>query len=174
MWSRILFFIFAAALPVGAPHPLFAASNSTCAVTKAPEPPFIPPRQWEPESSRDGGHFLFGTPGLWALVHNHWKLHLDGTKLPYFSEHYEWRNEPDPRMVVLARRLDATGDLVWADWVNGAGPSHRFSEPIDPTKPGFMVTSLQIPTAGCWEITARYAPVRGKFETLSYTVLVEP
>jgi hypothetical protein len=174
MRSRILFFVLAVALPAGVPRATFADSNHTCPVTKAPDPPFTPPERWKPESPGDGGYFLFGTTGLWALVHNHWRLHLDGTKLPYFSEHYEWKNEPDPRMVVLARRLDAPAELVWADWVNGAGPSHRFSEPIDPTKPGSMVTSLQVPTAGCWEITARYAPVRGKVEILSYTVLVEP
>ena len=174
MRSRILLFAIMLALPVGAPRASFADSNSTCAVTKAPDPPFIPPPQWKAESSRDGQYFFFGTPGLWALVHIHWRLHLDGTKLPYFSEHYDWKNEGDPRMVVLARRLDAPGGLVWADWVNGASPSFRPPEPMDPTKPGFMVTSLQLPTAGCWEITARYAPMRRKVEILSYTVLVEP
>jgi len=174
MRSRILFFVLAVALLLGVPRASLAEGNHTCAVTKAPVPPFTPPRRWGTEGSRDGEYFFFGSPGLWALVHNYWRLHLDGTKLPYFSEHYEWKNEPDPRMVVVARRLDAPAGLVWADWVNGAGPSHRYSEPVDPTKPGFMVTSLQIPMAGCWEITARYTPVRGKVEILSYTVLVVP
>jgi hypothetical protein len=117
---------------------------------------------------------LFGAPGLWTIVKNHWALRgLDGIKLPYFSAHYNLKAEHDPRMFVVAPRLDAAAHLVWADWVNGAGPSFRPPGRPDPTKPGFMVNSLQIPTAGCWEITARYAAARDTVETLSYTVLVE-
>jgi hypothetical protein len=112
---------------------------------------------------------------LWVLVNNHWKLNWDGRKLPYFSTHYNyWKRTGPPPMVVLARRLDAEAPLIWADHVNGAGPSFRPPESPDPAKPGFMVTSLEIPTAGCWEITARYAPPEGNAETVSYTVLVEP
>ncbi len=36
-----------------------------------------------------------------------------------------------------------------------------------------MITSLPIPTAGCWEISAHYTPEQGEIRTLTYTVWVE-
>lgn len=141
MRSQILFFILAVVLPLGVPQASIAESSGACAVTRAPDPPFVAPPQWGPDRSHPGEFFFFGTPGLWALVH---------------------------------RRLDAPAPLVWAARVNGAGPSHRADEPVDLTQPGFMVTRLEIPTAGCWEITARYTAVRGQLETVSYTAPIEP
>jgi hypothetical protein len=115
-----------------------------------------------------------------------------------FAEHRHFKIQGNKILINGGNRrkswnLDTLWDpletLEWSSWldgwmprtnwfgptcVNGAGPSHAASEPIDPTKPGFMVTSPQIPTVRCWEITARYAPIRGKVETLSYTVLAEP
>ncbi len=77
-------------------------------------------------------------------------------------------------MTVEARRLDAAVPPVRADHVNGAGPSTRYGEQPDPNNPGFMVTALRIPTAGCWEITAHYTSPSGIAEKLSYTILVKP
>ena len=150
-----------------------AVAADTCVVTPAPEPPFVPPSGFDAFTA--GGNFLYGTPGLWAYVHTHWKLGgLDGNKLPYFSQYYDWKTEKQPHMTVEARRLDAPAPAVTSERVNGAGPSFRYGEQPDLTKPGFMVTALHIPTAGCWQITARYTPPSGKGETLSYTILVEP
>ena len=48
-------------------------------------------------------------------------LHLNsGNKLPYFSRDLDGQTEADPRLAVVARRLDSTQPLVWADWVNSA------------------------------------------------------
>src|SRR5579884_755838 len=121
-----------------------------CLVTSPPEPYFVPPAPFkpQPESNRNQGYFDFGTSGLWAMIHTRWKVNgPDGNKLPYSSVHYDWRKEPDPRMVVTARKLDSPAPLVWAGWVNGAGS-------YDASIPGFMVTRLKIPQPGCWEITA--------------------
>jgi len=46
--------------------------------------------------------------------------------------------------------------------------------PVGGEVQGFMVTSLPIPTAGCWEITAHFTPARDKIHTLTYTVRVVP
>ena len=164
-----------AAVLASIPQASIAADSSACAVTAAPNPAFAAPPKWEMKGPFQENYFLFGTTGLWAWVHNHWKLGMDGRKLPYFSAYYDWwGGEHHPEMVVVARRLDEPASLVWAEEVNGAGPSFRFGEAPDPAKPGFMVTRLEIPTAGCWEISARYRPVGREPQVLTYTVLVEP
>ena len=174
MGFRSLCFVLGTALLVGVPPASFGQSNGACPVTVAPQPPFVPPPQWEPVGSSGGKYFLFGTSGLWAFVHTHWKLHADGRKLPYFSEYFDWMTETPPRMTVLAKRLDAPAPVVQAERVNRAGPSSRYGEQPDLTKPGFMVTALEIPSAGCWEISARYSPPQRDPQMVSYTVLVEP
>jgi hypothetical protein len=133
-------------------------------VTEAPNPSFIPPSGRTPYTASDG-RFYFGAPGLWALVTPHWKLGSTGNKLPYFSENYnpqrgDWEHL---EMAVFARRLDAPAPLVWVPRVSGTTSS-----------PGAMITGLDIPTTGCWEVTARYHPAGRDPEILSYTVLVEP
>ena len=145
--------------------------------TRAPSPRLrisssIPPSGYHPYTGNDG-RFLLGTPDLWVLVTPHWKLGGTGRKLPYFSQNFFFgKSEVDPRLAVVARRLDSPAQLVWSDWVNGGGPP--YNPPGDPNYHGFMVTSLPIPTAGCWEITARYTPRREKLQVLTYTVWVEP
>jgi hypothetical protein len=149
-----------------------AGGEDACPVTKAPDRQFNPPLGYHPYSGNDG-RFLLGTPDLWVLVTPHWKLGGTGRKLPYFSKNFFFgKSEGDPRLAVVARRLDSPAPLVWSDWVNGGGPP--YSPPGDPNDHGFMVTSLPIPTAGCWEITARYAAARDKTQMLTYTVWVEP
>lgn len=146
--------------------------EDACPVTKAPDQPFLPPLGYRPYSANDG-RFLFGTPDLWVLVTSPWKLHSTGRKLPYFSRNFFFgKSEIPPRLTVVARRLDSPAPLVWSDLVNSAGPP--YIPPGDPNDHGFMVTSLPIPTTGCWEVTARYAPTIDKIQTLTYTVWVEP
>jgi hypothetical protein len=178
MRAKHLFSVFAITLGISALPTYAADPGMSCAVTPAPKPPFVAPRQFAPARSVDRENaFFYGTPGLWALVYPHWKLEgaFYGNKLVFFSEHYNyWKREGSPRMIVEARRLDAAAPPVQADHVNGAGPSFRYGEQPDPNNPGFMVTALPIPTAGCWEITAHYTSPSGIAEKLSYTILLEP
>jgi len=165
MRSRFLFLLVSLAFWTIFPTAFAAGSEDACPVTKAPD-------GYGPYTGNDR-RFLLGTPDLWVLVTPRWKLGLTGRKLPYFSQSFVYgRSEADPRLAVVARRLDSPAPLVWSTWVNGAGPP--YSPPGDPNNHGFMVTSLPIPTAGCWEITAHYTPQRDKAQTLTYTVLVEP
>ena len=119
-----------------------------------------PVTQAAPDQQLKGGGYRLGTPDLWTIVSSVWT----GSKLAYFSE---------APLTVVARRLDAPAPLVWADHVNNAGPSflYRDGPPApNPNDHGFMITSLQVPTAGCWEITARYTPAEQPAQTLTYTV----
>lgn len=165
---RLAFWLTALAF---VPLLLAMPQNYACPITKAPAERFIPPLPWHPMTSSDDTYFEFGTPGLWAPVTNHWKLNREQNKLPYFSEHYlwDWKKPPVPTLAVVARRLDVPAPLVWADHVSGAGPSFVTGEPW-PTwrRDGAMVTGLDIPSAGCWEVSAHLA---GR-ETLTYVVLV--
>ena len=174
MKSRTALFVLGLAVLYGVPQTSIAQTGSACAVTVAPNPPFVPPTGWDSLKTGNDNVFLFGSPRLWAYVHSHWKLDYQQRKLPFFSQQYDWQSERPPQMVVMARRLDAPAPVVWAQSVNGAGPSHRADEPVDMSKPGFMVTALDIPAAGCWEISARYSPPGREPRTLSYTVLIEP
>jgi len=139
---------------------------AACPVTKAPDPPFLPPQPYRANPGTGG--FLFGTPALWAVVFPHWRVHgPGGSKLPYFRQGYDSRNERNPDLTVVARRLDGPDQTVHAGPANSAsfnGAMERM----------FMVTGLDIPAAGCWEIAARYATAPDKIQTLSYTVWVEP
>lgn len=170
--------LFALAIALGASAlPALAADNSACAITAAPNPPFVPPAQFAPYTFGDGEHFLYGTPDLWALVFTRWKLGSgQGNKLPYFSVRYDWKTEKRPQMTVEAKRIDEAAPTVRGEEVIGAGPSSNGfpAEQPDPTKPGAMLTRLRIPAAGCWEITAKYTPPTGTVQKLSYRVLVEP
>jgi hypothetical protein len=176
MRSRFSFLLASLAFGAISLTAFAAGDEDTCPVTKAPVQQFNPPSGYHPYSGSDG-RFLLGTADLWVLVTPHWKLGGTGRKLPYFSQNFVFgKSEGDPRLAVVARRLDSAAPLVWSDWVNGGGPSYSppDTRPSDPNDHGFMVTSLPIPTAGCWEITARYAPAREKIQVLTYTVWVEP
>jgi len=168
----VLSFALAAAIPSA----IAAGTEADCPVTKAPAQPFVPPPGYHSAWSTSGWAFALGTPGLWANVTTHWILNETTNKLPFFSEDFIYgKGEVNPRLAVVARRVDTPAPLVWSTWVNGGGPSFRPPDrtPLNPNDHGFMVTSLPIPTAGCWEITAHYTPVQDKIYTLTFTVWAE-
>ena len=140
-----------------------AAGRSDCPVTEAPRPPFVPPEPFSADSAT--GEFLYGTPALWAVVVKSWHAH-SGSKLPYFRQDFDATKERNPRLTVVARRLDAPAAMVWAGSAN-SGSAEGLGK-------GFMVTGLDIPTVGCWEIAAHYDPAPNRSQTLAYTVWVEP
>jgi hypothetical protein len=76
--------------------------------------------------------------------------------------------EPAPRLTVVARRLDSNAPLVWNALAN-----HAFIEG-EGAAGMFMVTGVDIPSSGCWEIAAQYLGPDNPIQTLTYTVWVEP
>jgi hypothetical protein len=75
--------------------------------------------------------------------------------------------EKEPRLTVVVRQLDGEASPVWNGWANNAGP-------VGGIIGGFMVTGVDIPASGCWEITAHYVASPNNIQTLSYTVWIEP
>jgi hypothetical protein len=149
---------------LGARQASIVDSKEGCPVTKAPDPPFVPPA---PYSSNIGSHeFLYGSPALWTVVLPDWHVHSGG-KLPFFRQGYDWRKDGRPRLTVVARRLDGQGPLVWNNL-----PGSGYTD--DSLASMFMNTGIDIPSSGCWEIAARYVDNPGNIGALVYKVWVEP
>jgi hypothetical protein len=114
--------------------------------------------------------FLYGSAALWTVVYPGWHVHSGG-KLPFFRQGFDWKKGGRPRLTVVARRLDGGGPLVWSDL---AGSGYEEGKGLEGM---FMVTGVDIPSAGCWEIGAQYLDDSRDVHTLSYlayTVWVEP
>jgi hypothetical protein len=135
-----------------------------CPITRPPNRRFVPPAPPAPASaSAPFGEFWYGTPALWTL------LRPDGTwsGLPYhdgatgqkvfwWSQGYDWRSP----LTVTGRRIDGSAPPLRASTATNA-----FAEDIGSS----ILVGVEIPTAGCWEITGHLKGV-----TLSFVVRVAP
>jgi hypothetical protein len=75
----------------------------------------------------------------------------------WWSVDWDSATEPEPRITVTGRRLDAPGTFSFGPGTN-AGADFGIA----------MLVGIDVPTTGCWEITGRY-----RTSTLSVTVSVE-
>jgi len=142
-----------------APKPTQNEVAEACPVTKPPAQPFVPP----PPYWRDHhpNQFWYGTDSLWTLLGScTWNIH-GNPKLTYWHRGFDWRKELQPELIVIAKRLDRAAPPVAA---GGAVPVFVTTE-----RAAMMVTGFDIPSAGCWKITAQY---RGN--ELSFIVSVQP
>jgi len=128
---------------------------NSCPVTKRSVSSFLPPSGYPAEAGPD--RFWFGTAKLWT------SLPADGTwkglghytpddptfrqKLFFFRQGYKLREEPSPKLTVTGRRINASASPLQSDKANGSWQDKRYP---------FMVTGVNFPTLGCWEITADY------------------
>ncbi len=131
-----------------------ATAPFQCEVT-VPDTGFIPPGK-HPGSVPDRyGSAWYGTPDLWttlALGGERWydlPVHDDrlGQKLFFFSQAYLPEQEPMPDIIVRAKRLDGPGEATSA--MPATNGSH-------PDLGSFAVTGIELPSAGCWQLTASY------------------
>jgi hypothetical protein len=123
-------------------------------VEKPPNPPFMPPLSKPMEVPR--GMFWYGDEGLWTL------LGVDGvwsgsssadcngycTKLTYWGRNFDSRTEPKPKLIVTAHQLDQEAPVV----VGSQAYPVFVGGPIQAA----MMTMIDIPRSGCWEIVAKY------------------
>jgi hypothetical protein len=130
-----------------------------CPVTKPPAQPFVPPPPYWTHHNPD--QFWYGTESLWTLlgVQGTWNIHT-AQKLFYWRRGFDWRREPEPELIVIAKRLDREAPPV------AAGPAYAVF--VTTERPG-MMTGIDIPSTGCWELTAQYGGHR-----LSFVVSVQP
>jgi len=120
---------------------------------EAPEP-YSRSAPWE-------GNFWFGTEGLWTALQNDgvWAglpLNPDGytQKIMWWSSLYNLPQEPVPALEVTGRRLD--GD---APPLRFYGATNAMADDIGEA----MLTGVEFPTPGCWEVTGRYKKTELQF-----------
>lgn len=139
----------------------------SCPVTKPSDRPFVPPSPYSARAPK--GSFWFGTDRLWTL------LPVDGTwkglghytpddptfrqKLFYWRQGYFPLAETKSRLTVEGRRLDSPAPALLVDKASNGG-WQRVDQPM-------IVTGINFPTRGCWEITGRYDD-----DELTFVILV--
>jgi hypothetical protein len=139
----------------------------TCSVTRPANQPFVPPSPYPAKTIH--GEFWFGTDRLWTdlPVTGTWRLgHYtpgDPTfrqKLIFWRQGYDPHAEPRPNLTVRGRRLDSPAPPLHTDG-KGIGSWTKDDQ--------FIMTGINLPTAGCWEITGRY-----ENEELTFVLWVSP
>ncbi len=140
--------------------------RANCPITPPGESPFVPPAPYSAQAPYNG-EFWYGTRDLWTL------LRRDGTwaqlphsdagytqKVFWWRQGYNWQAEPLPTLTVAGRRLDGAAPPLVASRATNAYNSEIGSA---------MLVGVDIPTAGCWEITGHY-----QTRSLSFVVWLEP
>jgi hypothetical protein len=127
----------------------------TCSVTKHGSQPFLPPPPSPAKRSR--GQFWFGTDRLWTslpetgawigLGHYTPSDPTFRQKLFFWRQGYDAHSETPAKLIVSGRRIDAPAQPLQTD-----GPGSASWTADDQ----FLVTGINFPTIGCWEITGRY------------------
>jgi len=146
------------------PSPTYLPLKS-CPVTQPPDPPFTPPPPYPSEAPYEG-EFWYGTEALWTM------LGFDGAwrglpdhgdhyvqKVFWWNEDYDWQAEPIPEFKVTLRRLDGPAPVFESTEATNAFADFGSA----------ILTGVEIPTLGCWQVTGSYRGVE-----LSFVVQVEP
>jgi hypothetical protein len=98
-----------------------------------------------------GDRFWYGTPALWTKLDRNgywWGLpHGENgytQKVFWWRDGYDWRSEPKPALTVTGRRIDEAAQPLVA-----SAATNAFADDIGSA----MLTGVELPAAGCWEIT---------------------
>jgi len=123
--------------------------------TLPPNPPFAPPEPYL--ATPPNGMFWYGADALWTdlSINGKWEMRNNvangkgyTTKLTFWSRDFDSSKELEPKLIVTGKRLDGDAPsvaVVRANAVFVTGPM-----------PAAMITGIDIPTAGCWELMAHY------------------
>jgi hypothetical protein len=134
----------------------FAADS--CPVTKPPDPPFAPP---SPYPAASGVSFYVGKPKLWVLVFpSPWRglpVWPEGyrQKIVWWSEGYNAKVDSLPAIEISGRRLDGDAPPMVVTGANGSW-----------TTVDFIMSGVNFPTTGCWEITGKFKGAKVRFVVL--------
>lgn len=125
---------------------------------------FLAPEPLEPIAPWKG-LFWYGTEHLWTALHDDgvWAglpHHEHGytQKIMWWSTLYDLPNELEPALVVTAKRLDDD-----APPLGFYGATNAMADDIGEA----MLTGVEFPTLGCWEVTGQY-----KKTSLSFVVWI--
>lgn len=137
-----------------------------CAVTTPPEVVFTAPLPY-PANAPYPNEFWYGSADLWTMlpVDGAWRgLPFSSTgftqKVFWWRADYDPYAEPQPALTVVGRRLDGEAPALRA-----ASATHALHADFHAA----MLVGVDVPTAGCWQITGTYGAA-----ALSFVVRVEP
>ena len=131
-----------------------------------PEPAFVPPKRFVATPPAYYESTWYGSAHLWTMLHDGgevWGPWLSASppglpqKTFWWSVDWVVRDELEPDITVTGQRLDRPGSFRYGP--PGTNASADFGTA--------MLVGIDIPSYGCWEITARYREAR-----LSYVVSV--
>jgi hypothetical protein len=131
--------------------------RASCPITRPPQPPFVPPKPYRATPPPPYRGFWYGSDQLWTLLQadGTWEMARDQDGL--FDKSFWWRAGFDPRgeqtpsLTLSARRLDVPGQEIAAS-SGKATNGWRDDDDIG----AFMLTGIELPAAGCWEVTGHY------------------
>jgi hypothetical protein len=129
-----------------------------CPTTASQNPStFVPPAPHEAVPVR--GSFWYGSDRLWTRLNEDGRWHglyrpdlrAYRNKVMLFRENFDSLREHRPPITITASNLDGRSQPVVSERASGA-----FNEDTGP----MIMTALDLPQAGCWLLTARYADER--------------
>jgi hypothetical protein len=134
------------------------AATDACPVTLAVDRPFAEP------SASSASRFWYGDESLAVLLSSGGTWRGMGPEHHYRNKLFWWRKgfdggtEPQPALSVTGRRLD------------GDAPPASISPAINARHADFggwaMLTGVEFPTSGCWELTGEYRGAKSRFVVL--------
>jgi len=130
----------------------------TCPVTHEPTPEFVPSGLAHVYETAHG--FYYGTKKLWVFVEiSPWRglpLWDIGyrNKIAWWSEGYDWKADPAPTLAISGKRLDGSAPALVVSGTNGSYTGDLGA---------FIMSGVNFPTAGCWEITGKFKGAEVKF-----------
>jgi VWFA-related protein len=151
------------------PQPPSAAppAGASCPATVPGANRFVPPAPYPAVPSfRD--LFWHGTSSLWTMLpaNGQWKSLPRGAegyrqKVFVWRPGYDGRTEQWPRLTITGRRIDGAGGAVVTEDATNAHSRDLGG--------WAMLTTVELPEYGCWELTAHYADT-----SLTFVVAVVP
>jgi hypothetical protein len=141
----------AAVKPVVAPD--------SCPVTKPGDRPFVPPSQYPRTLGKD--QFWYGTERLWVALPTSgtWALGHYEPQDPTFRQKIQWWREgldadalPRGKFKITGKRLDSPAPPLLSD----SGVSEGVFEHGIVNGPPFIMSGVNFPTLGCWEVIGRF------------------
>ena len=151
--------------PTITPESISSTPPENCPITAPQVPPFVPPSPYDKLGYE--GEFWYGSHSLWTAVRQNgtWEAlphNPEGytQKIFWWREGYVWTEEPEPKLVVTAERLDAEAPAV--QMLNA---TNAYAADIGSA----MLTGGGFPTLGCWKIAGRYGEAQ-----LSFVVWIAP
>ena len=147
----------------------------SCLVTKPGDQPFVPPPEYPKKLSKD--YFWYGTDRLWL------SLPTSGTWFglghytpqdPTFRQKIMWwRNGLDlhadlrGKFKITGKRLDSDAPPLQSDPISGVSGG-VFENGIIKGPP-FIMSGVNFPTLGCWEVTGRFEE-----DELTFVIWIAP